>query len=302
MNQPGSGFGQNTNGQNHQDNNVRGKDRKKDFRAQAYGAYSVNDSVDETSILPPIAPAPQQMPQEQQAGQLPQSPHNPYVQQEPHYHRAPQDPQQSYAQPYVQQESSAPSYPVFDAGTQQKSRAVPIMLGLISTVLAFAVGFLLIRYVFVGGGASGDDSVDIMRDSSASSSSGQSSAARTSSLSSVPSRTVSTPESTSPEEEPSSQARPSDPRLPSDAVAVNSAARSQSAGDLNAVWKSGPTSDDFALAVRDAFVEAYLGDRSFDQEVDVYSSVTGQSYTMRCSDNGEYVHCRGGNDANVYIA
>lgn len=99
--------------------------------------------------------------------------------------------------------------------------------------------------------------------------------------------------------------RPKNPRLPGYATPVNDSARgSNPGGDLNSVWKSGPTSDSFALAVRDAYVDAYLdGDEDeFNHVVEAYSDVTGTSYTMSCRDNGEYVHCTGGNDANVYIA
>lgn len=101
------------------------------------------------------------------------------------------------------------------------------------------------------------------------------------------------------------ESRPKNPRLPGYATPVNSSARSSNpGGDLNSVWKSGPTSDSFALAVRDAYVDAYLdGDEDeFNHVVEAYSDVTGTSYTMSCRDNGEYVHCTGGNDANVYIA
>ena len=99
--------------------------------------------------------------------------------------------------------------------------------------------------------------------------------------------------------------RPKNPNLPGYATPVNSSARgSNPGGDLNSVWKSGPTSDSFALAVRDAYVDAYLnGDEDdFNHVVEAYSDVTGTSYTMTCRDNGQYVHCTGGNDANVYIA
>lgn len=98
--------------------------------------------------------------------------------------------------------------------------------------------------------------------------------------------------------------RPEKADLPAEAEPVNDAARSgQPAGDFNNVYKSGPTSDEFAVSVRDAWVHDYLvGDRVIDRDVTVASSVTGQSYTMTCADKGSYVHCTGGNDANVYIS
>lgn len=100
-----------------------------------------------------------------------------------------------------------------------------------------------------------------------------------------------------------SGARPTDPGLPGGVLAVNAAARNgEPVGNFNAVWKSGPTSDDFAVAVRDAFVDAYLDNRETSQTVNAYSPATYQSYAMTCTDTGSYVHCTGGNNANVYIA
>lgn len=100
-----------------------------------------------------------------------------------------------------------------------------------------------------------------------------------------------------------SGARPTRPSLPSGVTAVNAAALSGApTGDFNSIWKSGPTTDDFALAVRDAYVQAYLADRDTDQTVNAYSPTTQLTYTMTCTDTGSYVHCTGGNNANVYIA
>lgn len=97
--------------------------------------------------------------------------------------------------------------------------------------------------------------------------------------------------------------RPTDASVPSDAWAVNEAAKNnEPSGDFNNVYAAGPTSEPFALAVRDAFVDAYLDNGRTDQTIDVRSSVTGRSYTMNCKDNGSYVHCTGGNNANVYIS
>ncbi|WP_448854635.1 hypothetical protein [Corynebacterium frankenforstense] len=97
--------------------------------------------------------------------------------------------------------------------------------------------------------------------------------------------------------------RPTDAKVPSDAWAVNEAAKNnEPSGDFNNVYASGPTSEPFALTVRDAFVDAYLDNGRTDQTIDVHSSVTGRSYTMNCKDNGSYVHCTGGNNANVYIS
>lgn len=100
-----------------------------------------------------------------------------------------------------------------------------------------------------------------------------------------------------------SGARPTTADLPGGVLAVNSAAMSgEPTGNFNSVWKSGPTSDGFALSVRDAFVDAYLSNHRTSQTVTAYSSTTYQSYSMTCTDAGSYVHCAGGNNANVYIA
>lgn len=106
------------------------------------------------------------------------------------------------------------------------------------------------------------------------------------------------------------QGRPRDPDLPDDVVPVNAAARNnEPAGDFNNIYTSPPgtssyTSPEFAEAVRDAFVDAYLDsdDGETNHVLDVRSPVTGDTYQMTCDDNGKYIHCHGGNDANVYIA
>lgn len=98
--------------------------------------------------------------------------------------------------------------------------------------------------------------------------------------------------------------RPTDPKLPSGAVPANSAAEEgKPAGDFNNVYTgSDLTSKPFAVAVRDAFVTHYLDTDSTSGTVSAYSSVTGQSYSMKCRDNGKYVTCTGGNNAIVYIS
>lgn len=103
--------------------------------------------------------------------------------------------------------------------------------------------------------------------------------------------------------EPEPAARPEYPDLPGAVVPANGAAAAGlAAGDFNNVYKSGPTSDAFALAVRDDFVEQFLATGDTSAVLNTYSSVTGTTYQMDCRDNGDYVHCTGGNDANVYIA
>lgn len=97
--------------------------------------------------------------------------------------------------------------------------------------------------------------------------------------------------------------RPEDPDLPSAAAPVNPAARNgEPAGNFNNVYLSGPTSEEFALIVRDEFVDQYLDTKRTTAVVQAYSPTTEQSYSMDCQDKGSYVHCTGGNNANVYIA
>lgn len=114
---------------------------------------------------------------------------------------------------------------------------------------------------------------------------------------------LTSPEDPAPAEQP--VARPAVADLPPAAMPLNAAAfNNEPAGNLNNVYKSGPTSDQFALDVRDAYVRAYLGGdpQDYNHVVQVYSNATGLTYSMSCVDKGSYVHCTGGNDANVYIA
>lgn len=67
------------------------------------------------------------------------------------------------------------------------------------------------------------------------------------------------------------------------------------------VYTSGPTSSSFAHEVarqwRNDYGSIYTGDAA----VRAYSPVTGSTYTMNCINYQTYVHCQGGNDANVYL-
>lgn len=101
-----------------------------------------------------------------------------------------------------------------------------------------------------------------------------------------------------------SESRPENPRIPADAKPANDAARDQKpSGDFNNVYTgSDLTSEAFAQSVRDAYVDNYLETDQLDATVEAYSSVTGQTYTMKCDDNGQFVTCTGGNNAIVYIS
>lgn len=73
-------------------------------------------------------------------------------------------------------------------------------------------------------------------------------------------------------------------------------------GDLNLYYSgTSVTSCPFATAVRNAFVEHYRDTDRLDGTISAYSPVTGQTYSMSCTDDGDYVTCRGGNDAVVHI-
>ncbi|MGP6174995.1 hypothetical protein [Corynebacterium sp. A21] len=98
--------------------------------------------------------------------------------------------------------------------------------------------------------------------------------------------------------------RPQYPGLPSGAVAANPAAQSgAAAGNFNNVYAgTSVTSQPFARAVRDVYASNFVGTGALDATLDVYSSVTGRTYTMSCRDNGAFVTCTGGNNAVVYIS
>lgn len=100
-----------------------------------------------------------------------------------------------------------------------------------------------------------------------------------------------------------SNSRPTRENFPTYVVPVNAAAISNApAGKFQKIFKSGPTSDSFALQVGADFLSNYYATGSTSTSMSVYSSVTGYSYYMTCIDRGSYVHCTGGNNANVYIS
>lgn len=73
-------------------------------------------------------------------------------------------------------------------------------------------------------------------------------------------------------------------------------------GNLNLYYAgTSVTSCPFAGAVRDAVVDHYRSTNSLSGTVRAYSPVTGKNYTMSCTDEGDYVTCRGGNNAVVHI-
>lgn len=73
-------------------------------------------------------------------------------------------------------------------------------------------------------------------------------------------------------------------------------------GDLNLSYAgTSVTSCPFTKAVRDALVEHYLDTGELDGDIRAYSPVTGKNYTMACSDDGDVVTCRGGDNAVVHV-
>ena len=100
-----------------------------------------------------------------------------------------------------------------------------------------------------------------------------------------------------------SATRPTRENFPISVVPVNTPAINNApAGNFQKIFKSGPTSDTFAYSVAESFLSNYYATGNTSASLTVYSAVTGQNYYMTCTDRGSYVHCTGGNNANVYIS
>lgn len=100
-----------------------------------------------------------------------------------------------------------------------------------------------------------------------------------------------------------SHKRPEYPDLPEGAIPANDAARNnEPGGNFNSVYRGTVvTTESFANVVRDEYVKHYVETHEFDATIKAYSPVTEITYTMDCSDNGEFVTCTGGNNAVVLI-
>ena len=100
-----------------------------------------------------------------------------------------------------------------------------------------------------------------------------------------------------------SQKRPEHPDLPEGAIPANDAARNnEPGGNFNSVCRGTvETTEPFANVVRDEYVKHYVETRELDATIKAFSPVTKITYTMGCSDNGEFVTCTGGNNAVVLI-
>lgn len=165
-----------------------------------------------------------------------------------------------------------------------------IIIALVIAIIAVLLAVLAFGWSQGWFGSSSDD--DAAQSSSQQTSQSGEASSSASSSSSAPSSTS------------ESASRPKNPSLPSGAMPVNEAAQNnQPAGDFNNVYRGTQiTSEAFALATRDAFVDNYIATKNTNAALTVYSPVTGQTYSMSCQDNKQYVTCTGGNDAVVYIS
>lgn len=103
--------------------------------------------------------------------------------------------------------------------------------------------------------------------------------------------------------EPQQQGRPTVNPVPASAIPANAAAwNGDPTGTFDSVWRGTEvTSEPFANAVRNAFVDHYRSTGRTNGTLRVYSSVTGQNYDATCRDTGSYITCTGGNNAVVHI-
>lgn len=260
------------------------------------GDHSGDHLNDETRIQPAVNNSPRDQwgsgPQGPQKPQGPQYVYGGPPQQPPQYQQQP--PQ--YQQQAPRQQPQQPQYIPEESSPRRRSKDGWIAAGIVVLIIAvvIALGAFLYQNYFSDNG-----------DSSASGASGPATSASSAAGEQGASDGVSSSASSSAATSSSQEAgRPRDPKLPSGAIPANDAARSGApAGDFNNVYRGTTiTSEPFAQSVRDAFVRYYLDTDKTTGMVDAYSSVTGKHYSMDCSDNGDYVTCRGGNDAVVYIS
>lgn len=187
----------------------------------------------------------------------------------------------------------------------KESKFLPILGVVLAVLLALALVGGAAYYMGWIGDKDGTDGTDGKNDTAASSSSQsqgeEGEGADDEDAAAEGEDAVTDDEEEAPDDE---ESRPAHPKLPSGAVPANSAAEEgKPAGDFNNVYTgSDLTSKPFAVAVRDAFVSHYLDTDRTNGTVSAYSSVTGQTYSMKCRDNGDYVTCTGGNNAIVYIS
>lgn len=224
----------------------------------------------------------------------------------------PQNQQQSWQgqqyqqppQPQYQHDQQAQQY-AYAQEPEKESKFLPILGVVLAVLLALALVAGAAFYMGWIGDKDGTDGTDGKHDTAASSSSQsqgvEGEGADDKDATAESEDAMSDDDEEAPDDE---ESRPAHPKLPSGAVPANSAAEEgKPAGDFNNVYTgSDLTSKSFAVAVRDAFVSHYLDTDRTNGTVSAYSSVTGQTYSMKCRDNGDYVTCTGGNNAIVYIS
>ena len=190
-------------------------------------------------------------------------------------------------------------------GARQSGGKGPLV-GLLLFLLAIVVVASIWLYSSLNSASSQNDGV-VAESATATSPTVAESASNSEEASEKVTETTASESRTSPSETTSSeepQSRPTQPSLPANASAANPAAAANTdAGNLNNVYTgSAATSPEFAQAVRDAFVNHYLETNELSGQITATSPVTGTSYAMSCEDNGEFVTCKGGNNAIVYIS
>ncbi|MDO5032676.1 hypothetical protein [Corynebacterium sp.] len=199
-------------------------------------------------------------------------------------------PEQFGATPMYQNQGPAAQYAgQYAQPPAQKTSMAPIIAAIVVVLLLLIGGGVGAYFIFGKSSGSQDASAPMSTQAPANTGDGSSDS-----------------ENTTTKREPTTskaESRPEYPSLPGYAVAANESARSNKpGGDFNNVYMgSSVTSEPFANAVRDAYVRHYLDTEELDATLDVFSTVTGQTYTMSCRDNGKYVTCTGGNNAIVYI-
>ena len=70
---------------------------------------------------------------------------------------------------------------------------------------------------------------------------------------------------------------------------------------VSVVFQDPATALNARMTVRDALVDHYLDTGELSGAITAYSPVTKKSYDMNCSDDGDVVTCRGGDNAVVHI-
>lgn len=175
--------------------------------------------------------------------------------------------QQFPSQGYPPQQQFAPAYAQSPYPQQSGNKALPWIIGVLGILLATVVG--VVAYL---GGTGAFQRSSAQQDPVV--------------VTEVETQTL--------KQEPAQQQAPAPAAEP---VSAPAASR-QAYGHYAAA--SSKTSGPFAANVYSAFVAAYNNTGSSNVAVDVYSPVTGVTYTMSCS-GGATVYCVGGNSASVKI-